>query len=141
MDELLAFAYQEDLIFLGLDDQAPFGILPRVSGGLSGDKISQWRQEVICFLYKNLVSELIRADDFSGKCREMSPVEICQFLEKTEIFDISMSTEWVATFFVGTDKLVSLLQKHQLHGWDHYHDPLNEVFMAEVLKIYEEFGV
>lgn len=133
--------YQEKLIYAGLDDFTPVATLPEVYCGEYGPQPQMWKKAALMFLFRNLVCNLIRVSPMQPQYRSFKPIQLIELLNQVSLAELSTSTDWVAMYFDGTEKLGGILDKHGLRSWDRYRDPLNEPFIADIKAIYQEHGV
>jgi hypothetical protein len=53
----------------------------------------------------------------------------------------TVSTLWIGIYFVGTDSLEKIVERHGLLDWKFFRAPENPEFMREIFDIYRECGV
>ena len=142
MDVNLYYHYQVQLIYLGLEESHALNVFLGVSTEDSGsDPALENKKAAIAFIYMNIKVGLIQAPAWQANAHApWTEDEIYEFLDTTPSSQINKSIEWFTTYFEGTEKLVELLKKHGLYGWEHYNGPPNIAFQQELLAIYREHG-
>lgn len=111
--------YQRQLIVASLDDFSPNGTLPNYCGGQDGLHDGVWRQAVIEFLCINTKLGFIEATHKKDICSsyDTKKLEIL-LISGGEVGGMDLSTVWNALYFNGTDNLISIVKKFNLHNWD-----------------------
>ena len=138
LDNDLALLYQKSLIFAALDDFSASDLLGGVYGGQFGEEMSAWKSAVICFLRRNIFSDLIALKIGMHK-------EVLGAHEMLNLFsnsDPNINPEiWMGIQFHGAEKLSTIIAAHGVRGWEHVKSPVNENLIITVIRIYENYGL
>lgn len=137
IENCLELPYQRSLIFAALEFFSASDLLREAHGGQSGANVWAWKNAVITFLHRNLVSELI--------VLELDSVAHDPEVVDSNVLDALMGSDpnenpeiWMGIQFRGTDKLISLAAFHGMLGWDCIQSSLNRDFIDAVSGIYTE---
>lgn len=143
MNEELLYAYQQQLVFAGLDDFTGVGVLGAYMGGQYGGTSSLWRQAAVDFLYRNLVSGLITVAPSSVLPQINTNEGLIRLFADNIPNGIGGTTVscWDYIFFDGTPNLDKILEEHNIHNWSQFHAPFNAIFMGEIENLYQQFDL
>jgi hypothetical protein len=126
----LLLAFQDEFVNLCLDDARPAAML---AGYVFDNKESE-RKIIIEFIYECMRLKLIEVTHQQASIFPSTPDAMKAYLHKEsgDKHPLLRYHHWDMFFFVGTQKLKNLLEKHGLRNWEAMDAPLNMAFINEV---------
>lgn len=137
-------AYQDSLIYACLDDFAALSAMHGLYGGQDGTRGNEWVRTTVDFIYRNLEAKLIEVVPQQHQFRKMSPNKLCKNLIRSSPIEGDLGKNddmWETLFFKGTAALELMVTKYQLLDWKYFRSPIHPEFLAELSRLYEQYGV